>query len=29
MAAADNFTHHFIINWLLQNGANKNQHQES
>ena len=22
-------THHFVIYWLLQNGANNNQHQES
>ena len=24
-----NFVHHFVIYWLLQNGAKKNQHQES
>ena len=24
-----NFAHHFIIYWLFQNGANKNQHQDS
>ena len=24
-----NFAHHFVIYWLLQNGANKNQHQDS
>ena len=24
-----NFTHHFVIYWLFQNGANKNQHQDS
>ena len=24
-----NFAHHFVIYWLLQNGVNKNQHQES
>ena len=24
-----NFAHHFVIYWLFQNGANKNQHQES
>ena len=24
-----NFAHHFVIHWLLQNGANKNQHQDS
>ena len=24
-----NFAHHFVICWLFQNGANKNQHQES
>ena len=23
------FAHHFVIYWLFQNGANKNQHQES
>ena len=23
------FDHHFVIYWLFQNGANKNQHQES
>ena len=24
-----NFAHHFVIYWLFQNGANKNQHQDS
>ena len=24
-----NFAHHFVIYWLFQNGANKNQHQKS
>ena len=24
-----NFDHHFVIYWLFQNGANKNQHQDS
>ena len=24
-----NFAHHFVINWLLQNSENKNQHQKS
>ena len=24
-----NFAHQFVIYWLLQNGAKKNQHQES
>ena len=24
-----NFAHHFVIYWLYQNGANKNQHQDS
>ena len=24
-----NFAHHFVIHWLLSNGANKNQHQDS
>ena len=24
-----NFAHHFVIYWLLQNAANKNQHQDS
>ena len=24
-----NFAYHFVIYWLFQNGANKNQHQES
>ena len=23
------FAHHFVIYWLFQNGANKNQHQDS
>ena len=23
-----NFAHHFVIYWLFQNGANKNQNQE-
>ena len=23
-----NFAHHFVIYWLFQNGANKNQHQD-
>ena len=23
-----NFAHHFVIHWLFQNGANKNQHQD-
>ena len=23
------FAHHFVVNWLLQNGEKKNQHQES
>ena len=24
-----NFAHHFVICWMFQNGANKNQHQDS
>ena len=24
-----NFAHHFVIYWLFQNGANKNQNQDS
>ena len=23
------FAHHFVIHWLVQNGANKNQHKDS